>query len=209
MENGKLSTQVPSSKACPTYTLKKCVSGFQVVLMLLLFFSPLFAVDNQKLIDCYEIFSQKKAELEAQAEQILEQQEALETLKNTYMALMKKKEKELNLKQKEINATLSKIENEKKEIQDLLKKNKQILEAIKEAKLNKLTQSYAKMRPKNAASILENMDDKNALEILSELPARILSKILAAMTPEKAAHFTQLMENDKNESTNTSDTGGS
>ncbi len=179
------------------------------LLLILLLFSPLFAVDNQKLIDCYEIFAQKKAELESEAEQILEQKEALESLKSTYMALMKKKEKEFNLKQQEMNATLTKIENEKKAIQNLIKKNRQILEAIKEAKLNKLTQSYAKMRPKNAASILENMNDKDALKILSQLPARILSKILASMTPSKAAHFTQLMESDKNQSVNSTDTGGS
>jgi len=181
----------------------------KLLLIFFLFFSPLFAVDNQKLIDCYEIFAQKKAELEAEAEQILEKQEAFEALKNTYMALMKKKEKELKLKQKELNLTLQKIENEKKQIQNLIKQNQKILEAIKEAKLNKLTQSYAKMRPKKAASILENMNDKDALLILNQLPARILSKILAAMTPEKAAHFTQLMESDKNESTNTANPSGS
>ena len=182
---------------------------FQFFLILLLLFSPLLAVDNKKLLECYEIFAQKKAELEAEAEQLLEQQEALESLKNTYMALMKKKEQELQKKEKEINATLAKIENEKKQIQELIKKNKQILEAIKNAKLNKLTQSYAKMRAKNAASILENMNDKDALKILSQMPPRILSKILAAMTPEKAAHFTQLMESDSNESTNTTNSGGS
>ena len=31
------------------------------LIILIFFFSPLFAVDNQKLIDCYEIFDQKKA----------------------------------------------------------------------------------------------------------------------------------------------------
>ena len=77
----------------------------------LLFFIPLFlfAVDNQKLLDCYDIFAQKKAELEAEAEKILEQKEALEALKNTYMALIKKKEEKLNQKEAEINATLKKI----------------------------------------------------------------------------------------------------
>ena len=39
-------------------------------------------------------------EAEAQAEKLLERQEAFETLKNTYMALMKKKEEKLKQKQK-------------------------------------------------------------------------------------------------------------
>ena len=178
------------------------------IFLILFLFSPLFAVDNQKLLDCYEIFVQKKAELEAQADQILQQEEALESLKDTYMALMKKKEKELKLKEKELNLTLAKIENEKKQIQELIQKNKKLLESIKNAKLNKITQSYAKMRPKNAASILENMKDEDALSILNQLPPRILSKILAAMTPEKAAHFTQLMESDNNESSSNPNSSG-
>jgi site-specific DNA-adenine methylase len=81
-------------------------------IFLILFFSSLFAVDNQKLIDCYDIFEQKKEELESEAEKILEQREALEALKNTYMALIKKKEAKLKAEEKEINATLEKIESE-------------------------------------------------------------------------------------------------
>jgi len=187
--------------------LEKFIDKLKIenVKWVLIFFllSPLFAVDNQKLIDCYKIFEQKRAELEAEAEKILEQKEAFEALKNTYMALMKKKEEKLKQKEKELNATLNKIEEEKKEIQELIKKNKQILQAIKEAKLDKITQSYAKMRPKNAAEILSSMDVKDALNILQKLPARILAKIFAKMDAEKAAKFSELLEKvDTNESTN-------
>jgi len=176
---------------------------WRIVLIFFLFFSPLFAVDNQKLIDCYEIFDQKRAELEAEAEKILEQKEAFEALKNTYMALMKKKEEKLKQKEKELNATLKKIEEEKKEIQELIKKNRQILQAIKQAKLDKITQSYAKMRPKNAAEILSNMDTKDALNILQKLPPKTLAKIFAKMDPQKAAKLSELLQKvDTNESTN-------
>ncbi len=58
-------------------------NGGKIFLVLFLLFSPLFAVDKQKLLDCYAIFDQKKAELEAEAEKILEQREAFEALKNT------------------------------------------------------------------------------------------------------------------------------
>ncbi len=179
------------------------------ILLILFIFSPLFAVDNQKLLDCYKIFEQKRAELEAKAEALLEKQEAFESLKNTYMALMKKKEKELKLKEQELNATLAKIKEEQKKIQELVKKNEEILKAIKEAKLDKLTESYAKMRPKNAAQILEDMKPKDAIEILQRLSPRILSKILAKMDPAKAAMYTQMLQKDTNESTNTSNSGGS
>ncbi|ACM93315.1 pdp protein [Nautilia profundicola AmH] len=164
----------------------------------------LFAVDQQKLLDCYEIFDQKRAELEAQAEKLLEKQEAFEALKNTYMALMKKKEEKLKKQQDEINATLAKIEDEKKQIEALIKKNQQILADIKKAKLDKITQSYAKMRPNNAAQILSNMKPKDALEILQKLQPKVMAKILAKMDPMKAATLTQMMQNgENNASTNT------
>ena len=174
-------------------------------LIFLVLFLPmfLFAVDKQKLLDCYEIFDQKRAELEAEAEKLLEKREAFEALKNTYMALMKKKEAKLKQKQTEINATLAKIENEKKQIEELVKKNKQILEEIKKAKLDKITQSYAKMRPKNAAQILSNMKSDDALKILQKLQPKIVAKILAKMDSAKAADLTKMMQGENNESTNT------
>jgi flagellar motility protein MotE (MotC chaperone) len=166
-------------------------------------------VDQQKLLDCYEIFDQKKAELEAQAERILERQEAFESLKNTYMALMKKKEANLKKQQEEINATLNKIENEKKQIEDMLAKNEKVLADIKKAKLDKITQSYAKMRPNNAAQILSSMKPKDALEILQKLQPKVMAKILAKMDPAKAAKLTQMMQGgENNDSTDTSDGNG-
>jgi len=160
---------------------------------ILIFLIPLFlfAVDNQKLIDCYEIFAQKKAELEAQAERLIEKQEALEALKNTYMALIKKKEEKLKQKELEVNMTLKKIEEEKKQIQKLLEEYKKLLDEIKNAKLDKVTQSYAKMRPKNAAQILENMPENDALAILQKLPPKIIAKIFAKMNPQKAAALSE------------------
>ncbi len=177
----------------------------KIIRLLLLTPLFLFAVDNQKLIDCYNIFAQKKAELQAQAENILEQQEAFEALKNTYLALIKKKESKLKKMQQELNATKQQIENEKKQIQQLIAKNQQILKAIKEAKLDKLSESYAKMRPKNAAQILSNMPQKDALDILQKLQPKILAKIFAKMDPQTAAKLSEALLNtnskDKNEST--------
>jgi len=172
----------------------------------IIFFIPvfLFAVDNQKLFECYQIFSQKKSELESEAQNLIERQEAFESLKNTYMALMKKKEKELNKKESEINATLQKIENEKKQIQNLLAKNRQILQDIKNAKMNKIVQSYAKMKAKNSALILENMKTKDAINILQKLSPRTLAKIFSKMDPNKAASYTQILEGENNQSSNTS-----
>ena len=90
----------------------------------------------------------------------------------------------------------------------MIKQYKKLLEEIKNAKLDKVTQSYAKMRPKNAAKILEDMNPKDAIEILQKLPARILSKILEKMDPDKAAMYTQMLQKDVNESSNSFNSSG-
>ena len=173
---------------------------FQITVLSFLF-SPLFAVDNQKLIDCYEIFDQKKAELENEAEKILEQKEALKSLKNTYLILVKKKENRLKEKEKEINASLQKIESEKKAIQNLVAKNQKILDEIKKIKMDKITQSYAKMKPKNAANILSNMPSSDAVDILNKLSPKIISKIFAKMDPVKAAKLTEILQKGETKTT--------
>jgi len=160
---------------------------------ILLLFLPflLFAeVNKTKLINCYEIFEQRRAELEAKLDQILEQEQAFIALKNASMNILKKKEEKVNQKLKEVNATLNKIENIKKQNEELVKKYQAILEEIKKAQTSKLVQSYAKMRAGNAAKIISDMDTKTALSILSKLSPKVISKIFAKMDPKKAASLT-------------------
>jgi len=166
--------------------------------ILILFFLPfiLFAeVNKTKLINCYEIFEQRRAELEAKLDKILEQEQAFIALKNASMNILKKKEAKVNQKLKEVNATLNKIENLKKQNEELVKKYKAILEKIKKAQTSKLVQSYSKMRAGNAAKILQDMDMNTSLEILSKLSPKVLSKIFAKMDAKKAAVLTEKLKN--------------
>ena len=165
---------------------------------ILLLFLPflLFAeVNKTKLINCYEIFEQRRAELEAKLDQILEQEQAFIALKNASMNILKKKEEKVNQKLKEVNATLNKIENIKKQNEELVKKYQAILEEIKKAQTSKLVQSYSKMRAGNAAKILQDMDMNTSLEILSKLSPKVLSKIFAKMDSKKAAVLTEKLKN--------------
>jgi len=164
----------------------------------LILFLPflLFAeVNKSKLINCYEIFEQRRVELEAKLDQIIEQEQAFIALKNASMNILKKKEKKIDKKLKEINNTLAKIEQTKKENEELVKKYQKILEEIKKAQTSKLVQSYAKMRAGNAAKILQNMDMNTSLEILSKLSPKVLSKIFAKMDTQKAAVLTEKLKN--------------
>jgi len=166
----------------------------------LILFLPflLFANDLDKkeanLVNCYQIFDQRRAELEAKVEQIEEQRQAFIALKDASMNLLKKKEAKVNAKLKEVNATLAKIEQIKKQNEALVKKYQKILDDIKKASTSKLVQSYSKMRAGNAAKILQNMDTNTSLLILSKLSPKVLSKIFSKMDPDKAAFLTEKLK---------------
>ena len=49
-------------------------------------------VNKSKLVDCYEIFEQRRAELEAEVAKIEEQRQAFIALKDASMNILKKKE---------------------------------------------------------------------------------------------------------------------
>jgi len=131
------------------------------ILFLLL---PLFIFAKSELVNCYEIFEQRKNELELKLEQIAEQQQVLQSLKDATMNILKKKEEKLKQKEADINKTLQQIEAIKKENEELVKKYQKILQDIKNTTASKLVKSYSKMRASNAANILANMDTNTSLE---------------------------------------------
>jgi flagellar motility protein MotE (MotC chaperone) len=166
-------------------------------LILIIPFVFVFAseVNKSKLINCYDIFEQRRGELESKISQIEEQRQAFIALKDASMNILKKKEKKITQKLQEINITLNKIEKTKKENEKLLKQYQQILEEIKKSTSSKLIQSYSKMRAGNAAKIIQEMDNDTALSILSKLSPKVLSKIFAKMDSIKAAKFSEQLKN--------------
>jgi len=165
------------------------------ILILFLPFILFAEVNKTKLINCYEIFEQRRAELEAKLDAIEEQKQAFIALKDASMNILKKKEAKVNKKLKEVNEILAKIEETKKQNEELIKKYQAILEELKKAQTSKLVQSYAKMRAGNAAKILQDMDMNTSLEILSKLSPKVLSKIFAKMDTQKAAVLTEKLKN--------------
>jgi flagellar motility protein MotE (MotC chaperone) len=154
-------------------------------------------VDKSKLLNCYDIFEQRRAELEGQLAVIEEQKQAFQALKDATMNIINKKKTNLENQQKELNATLTKIETNKKEIKDLVEQNKKILQQIKEAQTDKLVQTYSKMRAGNAASILQDMDENASIDILYRLSPKVLSKIFSKMDTQKAAVLSTKLKNYK------------
>ena len=166
------------------------------ILLIFIFITSLFADDN-KLVNCYEIFEQRKGELQSKIDQIEEEKQAFIALKDASMNILKKKEAKIKQKEKELNTTLQKIENLKKQNEELVKKYQKISADIKKASTSKLVQSYSKMRAGNAAQILQDMDINTSLDILSKLTPKVLSKIFSKMDPAKAAVLTEKLKNYK------------
>ncbi len=59
--------------------------------------------------------------------------------------------------------------------------------------LKRLTRMYERMRPKEAASVLEKLERPLAVSVLSEMKEREAAKILGVMNPATAAEMTQLI----------------
>ncbi len=163
----------------------------KLLLSLIFFISIIFAKNN--LYECNQIFEQRKAELSLKIEKIDEAREALEALRAATNALLDKKRKILFQKEQEINATLEKVKLKEQNIKKLISNNKQLLKAIKEAKDDKISQTYSKMKDSAAAQILSSMKEYEAAKILFNLKAKKISKIMAKMPPNKASKITEIL----------------
>lgn len=63
--------------------------------------------------------------------------------------------------------------------------------------LDELAKFYAKIKPANAAEILQQeaqLNDTTVAELMRKLPAQQMGKIMANMLPERAAKITKLMQ---------------
>jgi len=103
------------------------------------------------------------------------------------------------------------LENENKQFEEELERlkieNKKYEKAIEDMPINiedldELSEyedaaaSFRKMEPNSAASILENVENQRAANILSILSGKVRGEILAEMNPEIAATITELLINE-------------
>ncbi|NLZ53279.1 MAG: magnesium transporter MgtE [Thermoanaerobacteraceae bacterium] len=103
------------------------------------------------------------AEIESQKQQLADKQ-----------AQLIKKESELEALEKQLNADKEKLESTLTNIKDLAR-------------------YYELMEPRNAASILENMDDDLLIQLLRHLKREVVSEILANLDSKRAAAITKKM----------------
>ncbi len=162
--------------------------------ILVLLTSSLVALEtSEHIFECTEIFKERKSELLVELERIDEQKQALSALKIATEELLKQKEKKLTLQEETVNKQLLEIKDKEQNIEKMLSKNKLILKEIKTTKMNKIAQTFAKMKPAAASNILSDMGAKEAKSILESLKPKVVGKILTKMDPKKASELTQLL----------------
>ena len=116
-------------------------------------------------------FQQKEIEIRKKEEQLREKEERLNKLEKE----VEQKVKDLLTLQKEVQS----VRSEKQETQS--------------TKVRSLAKIYGTMKPKEAAKLMENLDDKLVMGIISTMTPDEAAAILALMEVKKAAKISEAL----------------
>jgi len=164
-----------------------------LIIVVFLYISVFAFEKSDKLFECTEIFKARKSELLIELERIDEQKQALEALKNATEDLLKQKEAKVSYEAEVVEAKRTEILEKESSIQVMLKKNEEILKQISDIKLNKIAQTFSKMKPAASAKILSDMKNDDAAIILRSLKPKIVGKILTKMDSKKGSQLTLIL----------------
>jgi len=110
-----------------------------------------------------------------------------------------KKEKEYQKQKLNIKKILTQVQNERKEIEELFNKNKDVLNDIEGAVGSKTSKIYNSMKPKRAAEIFDKLIEDGKIEdvfdIILKLKEKKVTLLLKFLSVENAATLTQMLEN--------------
>ena len=143
---------------------------------------------------CNQVFENRKQELVQILDNIHDEKQVLESLNEASRSVLERKEKALAEKEKRLEEQQKIIDIKTIRLNQLIVENQRILDEINELIENKIRDTYSKMSPSKAASILDTMEDSNAAEILFLLNPKVLSNVLAKMGPAKASIATKLIK---------------
>ncbi|NOQ30401.1 MAG: PDP protein [Helicobacteraceae bacterium] len=146
-----------------------------------------------RLYECTKIFEERKSELVLELERIDEAKQALNALKVATDEMLKRKETILVEKEKSVDAKLKEVSQKEENTKIMLAKNEKALKDLKETKMSKVSQTYAKMKAASAAGILSDMKPQEAVMILKILKPKTVGKILSKMPAKKASIITVLL----------------
>lgn len=125
---------------------------------------------------------EKKAAPQSQPESVL----SIQQLKTRAEAL-DRQEQALKTMEADLNARVAKLQ----ELETILKGMLSEAKSIKEEKMRHLIDVYTNMKPKQAASVLETLDETIAVKILAGMKGRQAGEILTGVTAKKAAKLSE------------------
>ncbi len=102
--------------------------------------------------------------------------------------MLESKEHEIESRDREFAAKLTEL----RELSSELKQARQSNEKQKSSQLESLANVYGSMTPKEAAELMESLDETIALDLLSRMPEKRVAQILAMMSRDKALMMTKM-----------------
>ncbi|SFM47680.1 MotE family protein [Thermodesulforhabdus norvegica] len=106
---------------------------------------------------------------------------------------LKEREKILRELEKDLNTKLAHLEELQKSIEAFNRQQEQLANE----RLDTLVKIYVTMKPKDAAALLEKLDDDLVTQIISRMSTDQAAKIIASMDIKKAARITQKLTEKK------------
>jgi len=100
---------------------------------------------------------------------------------------LERKEQALKTLEADLNARMTKLQS----LETLLKGMLAEAKTIKDEKMRHLIDVYTNMKSKQAASVLETLDENIAVKILAGMKGRQAGEILTFVTPKKAAKLSE------------------
>ena len=169
--------------------------------IIILLFSILVAnADDNELI-----YAQKREEILREYEKLELKKQELNSLNNASQKLFSQREAKLLKQEENLNKILLEItqkeqniskmnEESEQKISKMLAKNEEILKQIKDGNKDKMLEVYTKMKDAKVASVLSQMDDKDAVRILYRLEPKKIAGVMAKLDEKKAALYTDLIK---------------
>ena len=114
---------------------------------------------------------------------------------------LKKREEELFLKEKNLEALETKILSDLQKIEEALTRSEEMVGIRKdlvEKNVKALVKAYSNMKPVQAAALLERMDEATAIIIISRMNSRVAGKVLGAMNTRIAKNISEKIAGKKN-----------
>lgn len=129
---------------------------------------------------------------------LIKQKIEVKELKKELNNFYNKKEEEYQERKKELLDIIKKVENEKKEVENIRDENLQLLKDINGEVQSKTSKIYNKMKPKVAASIFNEMINSGKIEDVFDIILRLkennVTSLMKFLSPKNAAMLTIMLK---------------